>query len=82
MTVGVDAQGRLYFCDEPKGAAPPRLIRLDPGKGVATPIAELAPRDRGGVLHVLNVNVAASGEAWAYSVIRRLSDLHVVTGLR
>ncbi len=82
MAVGVDARGRLYFRDEPKGAAPQRLIRLDPASGVATPIGELAPRDRAGVLHVLNVNVAASGEAWAYSVIRRLSDLHVVTGLR
>jgi DNA-binding winged helix-turn-helix (wHTH) protein len=82
MTVGIDARGRLYFHDEPKGAAPRRLIRLDPGSGVATPIAELAPRDRAGVLSILTVNVAASGEAWAYSVIRRLSDLHVVTGLR
>jgi eukaryotic-like serine/threonine-protein kinase len=82
MTVGVDARGRLYFHDEPKGAAPQRLLRLDPASGVATPIGELAPRDRAGLLRVLNVNVAASGEAWAYSVIRRLSDLHVVTGLR
>jgi hypothetical protein len=82
MTVGVDARGRLYFHDEPKGAAAQRLIRLDPASGVASPIAELAPRDRAGLLRVLNVNVAASGEAWAYSVIRRLSDLHVVTGLK
>ena len=31
---------------------------------------------------VLGVHVAAGGEAWAYSVMRRLSDLHVVTGLQ
>jgi DNA-binding winged helix-turn-helix (wHTH) protein len=82
MTVGVDARGRLYFEDDPKVPAPHRLIRLDPASGVATPIGEIAPRDRAGLLTVLNVNVAASGEAWAYSAIRRLSDLHLVTGLR
>jgi DNA-binding winged helix-turn-helix (wHTH) protein len=80
-TVGFDSRGRLYFHDEPKGAGLMRLIRLDPERGLASPIAELAPRDRAGVMKVLNVQVAASGDAWAYSVLRRLSDLHVVTGL-
>ena len=82
MTVGFDSRGRLYFHDEAKGVVPKKLIRLDPATGLASPIAELAPRDRAGVLRVLNVHVAASGEAWAYSVMRRLSDLHVVTGVR
>ncbi|HSD29638.1 MAG TPA: hypothetical protein VLL75_20205, partial [Vicinamibacteria bacterium] len=82
MPVGLDSRGRLYFHDERKGAAPRKLFRLDPATGIASPIAELAPRDRAGLLSVLHVHVAASGEAWAYSVIRRLSDLHVVTGLR
>ena len=59
-----------------------KLIRLDPASGLASPIAELAPRDQAGVLRVLNVHVAAGGEAWTYSVMRRLSDLHVVTGLK
>ena len=81
-TVGADSRGRLYFHDDPKGTGPATLLRLDPGSGVVTPLADLAPRDRAGVLRVLNVRVAASGDAWAYSVIRRLSDLHVVTGLK
>jgi DNA-binding winged helix-turn-helix (wHTH) protein/WD40 repeat protein len=80
-TVGFDARGRLYFRDRTK-RVPERLIRLDPASGHATPIADLAPSDRAGVLAVLGVHVAANGEAWAYSVMRRLSDLHVVTGLK
>jgi len=79
--VGFDARGRLYFRDRTK-RVPETLLRLDPASGRATPIAELAPADRAGVLAVLGVHVAASGEAWAYSVMRRLSDLHVVTGLQ
>ena len=79
--VGFDARGRLYFRDRTK-RLPETLLRLDPATGHATPLAELAPRDRAGALAVLGVHVAASGEAWAYSVMRRLSDLHVVTGVR
>jgi hypothetical protein len=79
-TVGFDTRGRLYFRDRVKWM-PERLVRLDPASGRSTPIAELAPADRAGALSILGVQVAASGEAWAYSVSRRLSDLHVVTGL-
>ena len=78
--VGFDARGRLYFRDRTR-RMPETLVRLDVGSGRATPLAELAPRDRAGVLAVLGVHVAASGEAWTYSVMRRLSDLHVVTGV-
>ena len=80
-TVGFDARGRLYLRDRSK-RMPEALVRLDLETGRATPLAELAPRDRAGALAVLGVHVAASGEAWAYSVMRRLSDLHVVTGVR
>jgi hypothetical protein len=79
-TVGFDTLGRLYLRDRSK-AVPETLIRLDPASGRATSIADLAPRDRAGVLAILGVCVAANGDAWAYSVMRRLSELHVVTGL-
>jgi eukaryotic-like serine/threonine-protein kinase len=81
MTIGFDARGRLYFRDRTR-IVPETLVRLDPATGRSTPLAELAPPDRAGVLAVLGVQVAANGEAWAYSVMRRLSDLHVVTGVR
>jgi hypothetical protein len=80
-TVGFDARGRLYLRDRSK-RIPETLLRLDPATGRTTPVAELAPRDRAGATGVLGVHVAASGEAWAYTVMRRLSDLHVVTGVK
>ena len=55
---------------------------MDPATGRATSVAELAPRDRAGVLAVMGVLVAADGEAWTYNVMRRLSELHVVTGVK
>jgi hypothetical protein len=78
--VGIDARGRLFLRDRAK-RVPEVLVRLDPGSGAAVALAELAPRDRAGVTGVLGVHVAASGEAWAYTVARRLSDLHVVSGV-
>jgi DNA-binding winged helix-turn-helix (wHTH) protein len=79
--VGFDQRGRLYLRDSSR-RMPERLLRLDPATGRATPLGELAPRDRVGATGVLGVHVAASGDAWAYSVMRRLSDLHVVVGVK
>jgi DNA-binding winged helix-turn-helix (wHTH) protein len=79
--VGWDARGRLYFRDRSK-RLPETLWRVDPATGRAASVAELAPRDRAGVIAVMGVLVAADGEAWAYNVMRRLSELHVVTGVK
>ena len=81
IAISVDAQGRLYYRDRAADKAE-SLLRLEPKTGKATTLAELAPRDRAGVFGVLDVNVAADGEAWAYTFQRRLSDLHIVTGLK
>ena len=81
VAVGSDARGRLFY-REWKPAGIERLLRLDPATGRATPLAELMPRDRAGALGAGDVAVAANGEAWAYTLQRRLSDLHVVTGIR
>jgi hypothetical protein len=81
MAIGFDTRGRLYFRDRSK-RIPETLLRLDPATGRATPLGDLAPRDRAGALAVMGVHVAASADAWAFSVMRRLSDLHVVAGLK
>jgi DNA-binding winged helix-turn-helix (wHTH) protein/Tol biopolymer transport system component len=80
VAVGIDARERLYYRGRKVGQSD-RLLRLDPATGRVTEIAELSPRDRAGAFGVLDVTVAASGEAWAYTLLRRLSDLHVVTGI-
>jgi WD40 repeat protein len=79
--VGTDTRGRLYFRVREVGQVD-RLLRLERAGGPATPLADLAPRDRAGAFGVLDVTVASSGDAWAYTLLRRLSDLHVVTGVR
>jgi DNA-binding winged helix-turn-helix (wHTH) protein/Tol biopolymer transport system component len=82
MSVGFDERGRLYFCDATARRLPETLLRLDPVTGRSTVLAELGPRDRAGALGVIRVHVAASGEAWTYTVLRRLSDLHIVVGIQ
>jgi hypothetical protein len=77
MAVGIDARGRIYYRGRMAGESD-RLLRLEPATGRASELAELAPRDRAGAFGVLDVTVAANGEAWAYTLLRRLSDLHVV----
>jgi DNA-binding winged helix-turn-helix (wHTH) protein/WD40 repeat protein len=79
--VGWDARGRLYFRDRSK-RLPETLWRVDAATGRATSVAELSPRDRAGALAVMGVLVAKGGEAWTYNVMRRLSELHVVTGVK
>jgi DNA-binding winged helix-turn-helix (wHTH) protein/WD40 repeat protein len=80
MAVGFDASGQLYF--RTRGKRPPdTLLRLDPATGRTALVAELSPLDPDGASWVQRVFVARSGAAWAYNVLGRLSDLHVVTGL-
>jgi DNA-binding winged helix-turn-helix (wHTH) protein/Tol biopolymer transport system component len=77
--VAWDGKGRIYLRD---GSVPAVLRRLDPSTGHIQRLAELAPRDRAGVMETIRVVVARSGAAWAYTYIRHLSDLYVVTGVR
>jgi DNA-binding winged helix-turn-helix (wHTH) protein len=79
--VAWDAHGRLYFTEKTRRPSE-TLWRVDPATGRATSVAELTPRDRAGVLAVMTVLVDADGEAWTYNVMRRLSELHVVTGVK
>ncbi len=81
VAIAWDGLGRLYLRDR-SSDGPETLWRLDPASGKASVVAELAPRDRAGVVGISNVVVAPRGDAWAYNVFRRLSDLHVVTGVR
>jgi hypothetical protein len=78
---GWDVRGNIYFRDMTK-LFPQVLWRVDPVSGRATHVAELMPEDRAGLLYILGVHVSRDGGAWAYNVVRRLSDLHVVTGVK
>ena len=78
---GWDDRGRLYFRETTKHV-PERLWRLDPVTGRAADLGELGPSDRAGAQAILGVVVSRGGDAWAFNVLRRLSDLHVVSNVR
>jgi DNA-binding winged helix-turn-helix (wHTH) protein len=79
--VSWDREGRVYFRERQK-KIPEVLWRVGADTGEVERVAELAPADLTGVLGLSRVVVSHSGEAWAYSLMRRLSDLYVVTDLR
>jgi len=78
--VSWDREDRVYF-RERQEKIPEVLWRVGADSGKVERVAELAPRDRTGVLGLSRVVVSQSGDAWAYSLMRRLSDLYVVTDL-
>jgi DNA-binding winged helix-turn-helix (wHTH) protein/Tol biopolymer transport system component len=79
---GWDSKGRLYIVERGM-RLPARLRRVDPVSGRSEIVDDgLAPHDRAGVSGIYKVSVAADGESWAFSYIRRLSDLFVVEDLR
>jgi len=61
---------------------PETIRRIDPATGRVEALFSVEPRDTAGALGIGRVVIADNGEAWAYSVLRRLSDLYVVSGLQ
>jgi DNA-binding winged helix-turn-helix (wHTH) protein/sugar lactone lactonase YvrE len=80
VPVAWDQEDRVFFRDRSK-MIPEVLWRVDVASGEPQRVAEITPRDRSGILGLTRLTVAQSGEAWAYSFMRRLSDLYVVSGL-
>jgi eukaryotic-like serine/threonine-protein kinase len=79
MPIAWDARGiyvREYMKDIPE-----TLRRVDPATGRVEVVATITPRDTAGALGLGRMFVADGGNTYAYSVLRRLSDLYVVTGL-
>jgi eukaryotic-like serine/threonine-protein kinase len=63
-------------------AFPYRIERLDLASGVRTPHTQLKPVDPAGMLSVPSILVTPDGGAYAYNVVRILSDLYLAVGLR
>jgi eukaryotic-like serine/threonine-protein kinase len=61
---------------------PARVERVDLSTGRRTPVRELAPADRAGVLNISHIAVAENGSAYAYSYYRNLSGLTVIEGAK
>jgi serine/threonine protein kinase/Tol biopolymer transport system component len=61
---------------------PARAYRLDPATGRRDLLHEFAPADSAGVSSLMETYLTADGRGYVYSLIRRLSDLSLVDGLK
>lgn len=61
---------------------PYRLERLELATGRRVPHAQLKPVDPAGMLSVPSVLISPDGGAYAYNVVRIISDLYLATGFR
>jgi eukaryotic-like serine/threonine-protein kinase len=75
-----DNNREVYVYD--RNAIPAKVIRWDPVTGARRPFLEIMPSDPSGVWGISNLIITPSGNAYAYSVARKLSDLYVIEGLK
>jgi eukaryotic-like serine/threonine-protein kinase len=61
---------------------PVKVTRIDLATGRRDPWMEIVPADPAGVQSIPDVRFSADGKSYAYSVVRLLSDLYVVDGLK
>ena len=59
-----------------------RVVSVDINTGKRQLFKEIEPPDRAGVLALGPVHITPDGKTYVYGFTRRLSDLHVVEGLR
>jgi hypothetical protein len=77
------ADGHTLFVREASGNAwTMRLVSIDFNTGKRQLFKEIEPPDRAGVLALGPVQITPDGKTYVFGFTRRLSDLHVVEGLR
>jgi eukaryotic-like serine/threonine-protein kinase len=57
------------------------IVRVDVRTGSRTPWVRITPQDRAGVVRIQGIVINADGNRYAYSVLRMLRQLFMVTGL-
>jgi len=75
-----DASLEVYLYD--RNAIPAEVVRWNPVTGTRIPFLQIAPPDPTGVWGIQALHVTPSGRAYAYGVVRKLSDLYLIEGLR
>jgi hypothetical protein len=73
--------GRSVFMAD-MGVVGSRISRVDVATGTRTPWKTLLPSDSAGVTTVRFVRIRNDGRSYAYSYVRRLSQLFVISGLK
>jgi Tol biopolymer transport system component len=64
------------------GEVPARIVRLDLRTGRRTPVREINPSERAGVISIAPITMSRDASRFAYSYYQNLSVLYVVSGLR
>ncbi len=65
-----------------RNTLPAQVFRLDTATGQRRPVLQINPSDPSGVMGVQVLKVTPTGHAYAYSVVRKLSDLYLIEGLK
>jgi Tol biopolymer transport system component len=60
---------------------PAQVFRLDLESGERSSRFELMPRDPAGIAGIIGAVITPDGEGYAYTYVRKLDSLHLVTGL-
>jgi len=77
------ADGHTLFVREAvQNAWTMRVVSVDLNTGKRQLFKEIEPPDRAGVLALGPIQMTPDGKTYVYGFTRRLSDLHVVEGLR
>ena len=70
----------VYVYD--RNAIPSPVVRWNPVTGARRPFLQITPSDPSGVWGISNLTITPSGRGYAYSVLRKLSDLYLIEGLK
>jgi sugar lactone lactonase YvrE len=65
-----------------RNTLPAQVFRLDTATGQRRPSLQINPADPSGVMGVQILKVTPTGHAYAYSVVRKLSDLYLIEGVK
>ena len=78
---GWAAGGKALFVHK-TGELPAKLMRLDYQTGKRELVREIAPADRAGVGTSFGIIVTPDAQAYTYSLVQMLHELHLVEGLK
>jgi eukaryotic-like serine/threonine-protein kinase len=76
---GADSESLVVW---DRNRVPARVEKLDLTTGHRTPLLEIAPPDPAGVSGIQGIFVATDEKTYAYNVVRKLSELYLIEGLK
>ena len=75
-----DNNQEVYLYD--RNVIPVPVFRWNPITGSRRPFLQISPPDPAGVWGIYDLLITPAGHAYAYSVVRKLSDLYLIEGLK